>query len=119
MKTSNTRNTSIRQIMIAAAIATVGLTAARTSAAADAAEPLRMSVSYADLNIGTPSGAHQLYSRLESAAERVCAPLDGRTGPMTWRFQACYRNALDSAVAKINQPALTAMHIRAQAATKG
>ena len=57
------------------------------------------------------------YEPAKSAWAAVCAPLNvGRHSLRTFRFQRCYQIALDSAVAEINRPVLTAMHSRRQEA---
>ena len=120
MKTSLTRHNWIRVVVMSSGIAFLGLAGASTAAPPGVFEPLKLSVSYADLNIESAAGIKALYSRLEFAAERVCAPFDdGQHRTANFHFQACYRSALDSAVAKINMPTLTAMHSRPRPATGG
>lgn len=109
MKTPQICFNRVRLTMISAGIAL--LACGGTGGLAWAAEPIQMNVSYADLNLESAAGVRSLYGRLKSAAQRVCAPLDdGRHGPRNFRFERCYRTALDSAVAKIDRPVLTAMH---------
>ena len=113
MKTSH-----IRFAMISAAITV--LACAGSGQSARAAEQMRVSVSYADLTIETAGGIRSLYGRLQSAARRVCAPLDdGRQSPGNFAFQRCYESALSSAVAGIDKPVLTAMHIGRRPAAGG
>ena len=96
-------------ILISAGIAL--LTCGGTGGLAWAAEPIRVNVSYADLNLESAAAVRTLYGRLRSAAQRVCTPVDdGRYSPSNFAFQRCYQTALDSAVAKSNRPVLTAMH---------
>ncbi len=70
-------------------------------------------VAYADLNIQKEAGAKQLYRRLQQASKRVCGvePLK-ISGSISVVSQAkrCYRASLDSAVAKVNNAALTDIH---------
>jgi UrcA family protein len=71
-------------------------------------EPLRSeTVKFQDLNVGTPAGAEALYSRIHSAAKRVCAPPAGweQFGPIV-----CVRKAEADAIAKVNLPSLTAYY---------
>jgi UrcA family protein len=118
MKTTRICDHRVRLVLISAAITFLGL--AGTGSPARAAEPLRIDVSSADLNIQSPTGVRSLYGRLRSAAQTVCAPFDdGRHSPSNFRFQACYQTALDSAVAKFQEPALTAMHEAARKAARG
>jgi UrcA family protein len=120
MKTSLTRCNRTHLVMISAVIAFLGLPGASNAAQPGVFEPRQMSVSYADLNIESAAGAKVLYGRLQFAAQRVCEPLDdGQHRTVNFHFQACYRNALDSAVAKINRPTLTAMHSSARPTAGG
>jgi UrcA family protein len=109
MKTSYIRFNLVRVAMISAGITL--LACAGTGQLAWAGEPMQVSVSYADLNIHSAAGVRSLYVRLQSAARRVCTPLDdGRQSPRNLPFQRCYQTALNSAVAGVNEPVLTAMH---------
>jgi UrcA family protein len=109
MKTPRICFNPARVAVISAGIAV--LCCAGTGSLAWAAEPIRIDVSYADLNIESAAGVKSLYGRLRFAAQRVCAPLDdGRGIPGNFRYQNCYKTALDSAVGQINKPVLTAMH---------
>ena len=66
-------------------------------------------VKYADLKVDTPAGAQALYSRIHSAARRVCGyEATSIQGPSVW--QNCVRPSVDAAVAKVNNTQLTALH---------
>jgi UrcA family protein len=118
MNTVKACRTRTHVVMVAGAIAILSL--AGTGSLAWAAEPIRVHVSYADLNIQSAAGVRSLYGRLRSAAQKVCAPLDdGRYSPSNIAFQGCYRTALDSAVARFNSSTLTAMHARARQVAGG
>jgi len=68
-------------------------------------------VSFADLDLTHRDGVAMLYRRLVGAAEEVCASLDGHNGHDLGsqnRYKVCRQGALDAAVAKIDDPALTA-----------
>jgi len=74
-----------------------------------------VTVSYADLDLSSPAGANALYRRIQAAAKQVC----GHAGAdlieqSIWK--ACYRNAIGDAVAKVNNPVLTAVHTGNRAA---
>jgi UrcA family protein len=118
MKTTKIGFNRARLAMIAAGMAFLGCTG--QGSPARAAEPIRVNVSYADLNMESPAGVRVLYVRLRSAARRVCAPLDdGRQTSGNFPYLRCYKTALDSAVVKINRPALTAMHENRQQTAGG
>jgi UrcA family protein len=67
-------------------------------------------VHFADLDLSRSEGAAVLYRRLKGAVETVCAPLDDSMLAGHMRFQACVQNAISTAVAKVDQPALTAYY---------
>jgi len=70
-------------------------------------------VSYSDLNVEKEAGAKQLYRRLQHASKRVCGVESLKiAGSIAAVSQAnrCYRTTLDSAVAKVNNAALTEIH---------
>lgn len=66
-------------------------------------------VKFADLKVDSSAGAEVLYRRIQSAARRVCSyDATSIQGPSVW--QNCVRPAVDAAVAKVNNPQLTALH---------
>ena len=97
------------------ALVVVGLGA---SASAVAAPPSQLSVrsvqvSFADLNINSDEGAQALYRRLQNASEKACSSSNsGAIKPVAALRDAklCYASALSSAVAKIDNDALSRIH---------
>src|ERR1700745_994902 len=69
-------------------------------------------VSYADLNLNTEAGAEVLYRRLRRAAALVSPPHGSLAGVEKAGWRACYDKALNSAVASVNKPMVTALHNR-------
>jgi UrcA family protein len=69
-----------------------------------------ITVQFSDLNPATPQGSRMLYARISAAAAAVCAP--GVAWYPTKRGESteCYRATVDHVVAKLNLPALTALH---------
>jgi UrcA family protein len=64
-------------------------------------------VKFQDLNVGTTAGVEALYSRIHSAARRVCSETD----PVLQAAAiACARNAEAKAIEKVNLPLLTAYY---------
>jgi UrcA family protein len=65
-------------------------------------------VKFQDLNVGTPAGAEALYSRIHSAAVRVCSPSG------EWLEEvgaaACAKDAEAKAIKKVDVPFLTAFY---------
>jgi UrcA family protein len=64
-------------------------------------------VKFADLNVDTQAGVETLYSRLHSAARRVCFQTDPT---LQYAATGCIRNSLARAVEKVNLPLLTAYY---------
>jgi UrcA family protein len=77
--------------------------------AVSAADPgsARISVKYADLNLASPSGALVLYERIRAAARSACNYFWFETDAAEAR---CLQNAIASAVAKVDRPALSAVY---------
>jgi UrcA family protein len=70
-------------------------------------------VRFADLDLNKQADAVILYQRIQRAAEHVCSDL-GWPRPFMQRFYAdCRQFAIDDAVARLNQPAVSA-HARSQ-----
>ena len=62
-------------------------------------------VNFGDLNLSSSEGIATLYQRIESAVRLACKD---RLAPWSRR---CYDATIEDAVAKIDQPQLTALHI--------
>ena len=73
-----------------------------------------VSVSYAELDVSSPAGAEVLYDRLHQAAQEVCGVNERPTSPFYTAGaadrKACYRDALDRAVAQVDEPLVTEQH---------
>lgn len=110
---TNIATTRVRRSLAALAVLS-GIALADTAAPGELSnEPLTAAVSYADLNLGNAAGAAAMYRRLDRAARRVCAPLDGRRGlKAPWR--ECVNRAIASAVEQVDAPMLTAHHLAKQ-----
>jgi len=95
----------------------IALAAASCAALADDDSNLRNSenrsitVTYSDLNLSHPDGVEALYSRLSTAASRVCGPKADPRNIRKWRNQRqCRASAIDNAVAEIDSPKLQRHH---------
>ena len=64
-------------------------------------------VKFADLNVNAQAGVETLYTRLRSAALRVCSQTDPT---LRYAATACARKSLARAVEKVNLPLLTAYY---------
>jgi UrcA family protein len=67
-------------------------------------------VSYRDLNVADKVGAERLYERIALAADNVCGMNDEGVALLFDRdYLACKDKAIADAVAKVDQPKLTAI----------
>ena len=97
-------STGLRGLVATAVFGVLALSLSVASAA-DPDDTSR-TVKFADLNLANPSGAHVLYRRIRGAAQAVCSHYFFLTDTDRAR---CVRDATANAVAKINQPALSAV----------
>jgi UrcA family protein len=97
--------------LIATALFGVFSSSFAVPATADSFEPLKETVKFGDLDISRPKGATVLYSRIRTAAEKVCSPYDRRGLSTKMHLNACIKKAVADAVTAVNAPALSAAHI--------
>jgi len=93
----------------AAALAVAGLPAVQ---AADAHGTRAVTVRYDDLNLGTDSGVRTLYARLTRAAQLVCPDRHNLDLALASIARSCQSQAVDAAVAHVQNPRLAALHAR-------
>lgn len=67
-------------------------------------------VDYRDLDLSRSTDAARLYSRLKYASQQVCGVVETRDLRARRQRDTCYVQALNQAVARVNQPTLTALH---------
>jgi UrcA family protein len=102
--------------VIATSVLAMTLSGIASHARADGKKPDHgltpaITVKFADLNTSTAEGISVLYSRIIQAADGVCGA-EARWYPTQfWSQQECYRTTLDSVVARLNLPRLTALHL--------
>jgi UrcA family protein len=102
-------STSIRLKQSTAWVALLALASAAAGAnPEDTEEAPSENVNYEDLNLTTLTGVTQLYGRIERAARLVCGPNTDQSRMGQWK--TCYRLAVAAAVARVNNPLLTAVH---------
>ena len=78
-----------------------------------ALEEVRMSVSFADLDLDHAAGIERLYQRLQSAATKACGPATLREAGSLKALRArqeCYKELVDGAVVKVDNASLTKRH---------
>jgi UrcA family protein len=92
------------------AAALLALAATHNAAASDDG-PKQQVVKFADLDLSKPEGAKALYTRLSKAARQVCSGLEGRRLDEIHRYRSCVSESVGNAVAAVNQPALTDVHL--------
>ncbi len=107
--TTLSASTKPPRLIITAIFAALALSCTAVSVAGDVPQTV---VKFGDLNLSSPNGATALYGRIKVAAYEVCGSFDtdvyGRldlTGVNT-----CVHHAVRNAVAKVNQPALSAIY---------
>ncbi|MDB6043877.1 MAG: hypothetical protein JWM63_2428 [Gammaproteobacteria bacterium] len=76
----------------------------------DEAPPAR-TVDFADLNLSSSAGAAVLYARIKSAAAQVCEPVNARALESFLSAKRCTEQSIARAVAYVNAPALTNLHL--------
>lgn len=101
------------QTLRAAGLSLLAVSAFAASAPASAqsqSDPVRVTVSYADLNIDRPQGAKVLLQRIQVAADRACggAP-DLRLLTERANYDRCRAHAVAAAITAVNSPTLAAM----------
>ena len=79
------------------------------TASADPGGTRSTEVSFRDLDLNTQSGAARLYRRIQGAAQRVCG-YEATLSQAQTIWQHCVLPTVDAAVAKVNNPLLTALH---------
>jgi UrcA family protein len=78
-----------------------------------APDEVRMSVSYADLDLGHAAGIERLYQRIGSAATKACGTATLREAGSLEALrgrQECYKELVDEVVIKVDNAALTKRH---------
>jgi UrcA family protein len=93
-----------------AALATLACITGSPRAHAQSAEPLTETVSFKDLDLTSEQGAKVLYVRLQRAAREVCSPLESLELSRRRTWQSCVDSALGTAVTKVNNPLVAALH---------
>jgi UrcA family protein len=98
------------RLIPAGALLSLALMQTAVSQADNAGEPLRTTVSYADLNLSSKAGAEAMYRRLQAAAVRVCPVSSFVALREVMEQKACVQQAIAGAVAQVNSPLLTRVH---------
>jgi UrcA family protein len=102
-----------RQTTVVNAIAAVTLTFGASVALSDpgAYTPASQIVRFADLDLSKPSDVARLYWRIKLVARSVChTEMSPTADERTAHSDDCYDATVDNAIARVNRPALTALH---------
>lgn len=97
-------------VRVAAILSAILISFSLSVSSADAAE---RTVDASDLDLRKPADAAILYERIELAARMVCM-----TDSASWdrqvvrTFNHCKKTVIEDAIARFNQPLLTAVHER-------
>jgi UrcA family protein len=105
----STRRSAPLTIAIVGAIV---MSCSAVSFAGDSSDLPRTIVKFADLDIATHEGAAALYGRIAAAAEKVCNAhaVDTRDLRAKASLNACLGVAIEGAVTRLDQPALSAIY---------
>ena len=97
--------------LVGAAMIALAVGPGATSAfAASPDDPISVKVSLADLNMASEAGAQTALARIRFAANQACGgDLSDQTLGEQMQFRSCAKQAVQRAIASINQPALTAV----------
>ena len=113
MKQSKRLRSVVVTVAVTVAVVVLSLPAIASADAGDKLKGRSEKVSYADLNADKKDGAQTLYRRVQQASKRVCGveslKISGSIRDVS-QAQRCYRNTLDTAVARIDNSELTEIH---------
>lgn len=102
----------MKATLIVTALMTAGLALAPAQAANHAQPVTQITVRHADLDLANPAGAGAMLRRLEAAANQACGGRpDLRLIYAQRFFHRCVETALDDAVAQLDAPLVTALHV--------
>lgn len=68
-----------------------------------------LAIRYSDTDLATDSGAHTLYRRIVSAAEKACPPVRTGTLVVSGAVRQCREQMIDLTIRKIDSPVLAAV----------
>lgn len=100
-------------VAFAAVLLVTAPAVASASLASASREDVRLSVNYADLDLGKAAGVETLYQRLKYAASNACGPVTLREAGSLEQVvnnKACAKQLLDRAVQKVDNTALSNLH---------
>jgi UrcA family protein len=96
--------------VVGMAVAIAAATLCSGIASAKGRDAVSAVVGYADLDLSLAADANRLYARLKYASKKVCNSYDTRNLRTLEKHEACYADALNAAVAKVDDAKLTSLH---------
>jgi UrcA family protein len=104
--------TVARKLFLGAAVSAISLGCAGAYAdSAPNSASSSLTVRIADLNLNQPRDIARLYTRISSAADKVCGPRSvGGFNLTSADYLSCYSDAVAQAVAHLDRPAVTAYY---------
>ena len=105
-------STKLPRLVIATILGPLAFGCAAVCIAGENGDVPHAVVKFHDLNLSSPDGATALYRRIKAAASEVCGSFDTDKRDLTnlAALNTCVHNAVRDAVAKVNQPALSAIY---------
>jgi UrcA family protein len=110
MNAQNFRGMKNTLIAALAGLSLTVMTGIAVAAARQADSLPAITVKYDAVAATTPAGAEALYKKIKSAAARVCERYESQELVRRTPWQKCYSQVVESAVAAVHQPVLTALH---------
>jgi len=101
----------MKYLMTVAALVMIG-TLGMPAAAALAGEMPSVTVQYSQADLDQPAGIARLHTRMALAAKSVCSRYEGDGLARQRVFRRCADQALAAGVTRIQNPALSAYHLR-------
>ena len=103
---------NLPRLVIATTLGSLAFGGAAVGIAGDNGDVPHAAVKFGDLNLSAPDDAAALYGRIKVAAYDVCGSFDtdNHDQPDLLGLNTCVHNAVRNAVAKVNQPALSAIY---------
>lgn len=99
----------LRTLIAGAVLSALALGFATASRAEEGAAAPKVIVKFADLDVSTSQGAMALYRRIHGAAANVCWRMYESNEVYKLNKDACLQKVIADAVAKVNEPAVSAV----------
>jgi UrcA family protein len=97
----------------------LGCISAANADTTDTLAPPTRTVRYADLNLENVRDAKTLYARIKGAAKSVCSSSSPSGSNNQGAWKRCYHDAVSTAVVRVNNPLVTAVHAGTRKRTTG